>query len=49
MNNLPKVPNQQQNPLSTNSVGGKSPLLSKLYSLPISQKTNLIPWFFRLP
>ncbi|MCC0176651.1 HAMP domain-containing protein [Waterburya agarophytonicola K14] len=45
MNNLPELPNQIQERSSTNSLGAKSPLLSKLYDLPISHKTSLIPWF----
>ena len=46
MNNLPQYDNQESDRSQTpDSSTANSSLLQKLYSLPISKKTNLIPWF----
>ena len=45
MNNLPKLHNQTSNDRSIEPSAAKYPFLKKLYSLPISRKTDLIPWF----
>ncbi|MGD1918313.1 MAG: methyl-accepting chemotaxis protein [Pleurocapsa sp.] len=42
MNNSPESSNHKS---STSLSGANSSFLSKLYSLPISRKTDLIPWF----
>ncbi len=45
MNNPTELPNQKSDRITNDSLGVNSPVLRKLYSLPISQKTDLIPWF----
>ncbi|MEM8828217.1 MAG: methyl-accepting chemotaxis protein [Cyanobacteria bacterium P01_G01_bin.19] len=45
MNNSTELPNQKSDRTANDSLDINSPLLQRLYSLPISQKTDLIPWF----
>ena len=45
MNKLPELPSQKPARSTTKSGGINSSLLRQLYSLPISRKTALIPWF----
>jgi len=45
MNNSTELQNQKRDRSLVDSSRAKSPLLRKLYTLPISRKTDLIPWF----